>query len=175
MPRARRLVRGSVPRLHFVTPDVVERTVDRVCVAGILNARERSVFDAFALEKRRRDRVAGRLAVKRAMPAVVAREFNVSLAHANGTAIAAVARTTVDGSIAVDNEPLMPLSLDVVCRVMSVREIAALAVGERAPDPLAVWTVKEAGFKAARNVNVALREVEVTTMRSLAPTVRVEP
>ena len=174
MPRARRLVRGSFPRLHFVTPDVVERTVDRVGVAGILNARERSVFDAFALEKRRRDRVTGRLAAKRAMQAAVAREFNVSLAHTNGTAIAAVARTTADGSIGVDIEPLMPLSLD-VCRAMSVGEIAALAVGESAPDPLAVWTVKEAGFKAARNVNVALREVEVTTMGSLAPTVRVEP
>ena len=62
---------GALPRVHLVTPAIVERTVARYGLSRILTARERARFDAFALERRRRDWLAGRVAAKRALRATL--------------------------------------------------------------------------------------------------------
>ena len=58
---------GALPRVHLVTPAIVERTVARYGVSGILSATERATLDAFPIERRRRDWMAGRVAAKRAI------------------------------------------------------------------------------------------------------------
>ena len=60
-------VPGALPRVHLVTPAIVERTVARHGVRGILTNRERETLDAFAVERRRVDWLAGRVAAKRAV------------------------------------------------------------------------------------------------------------
>jgi phosphopantetheinyl transferase (holo-ACP synthase) len=60
-------VPGALPRVHLVTPAIVERTVARHGVRGILTDGERAAFDAFAVERRRVDWLAGRVAAKRAI------------------------------------------------------------------------------------------------------------
>ena len=58
---------GALPRVHLVTPAIVEWTVARHGVRGILTAREWATFDAFPSERRRVDWLAGRVAAKRAV------------------------------------------------------------------------------------------------------------
>jgi phosphopantetheinyl transferase (holo-ACP synthase) len=177
-----------------VTPAVVERTIGRLGVGGILNDREREVYNGFALEKRRRDWIAGRLAAKRAVRASVRRsagvtlpyaaitiwndatggprvavdgdscledDLNVSLAHADGAGVAAVARTATAGSVGVDIEGATSLDPALIRRVMGAREIEALGA-DGSLDPLAIWTAKEAAYKASAAVCSALRDVELT-------------
>jgi 4'-phosphopantetheinyl transferase EntD len=55
-----------------VTPAVVERTVARYGVHGILTERERETLAAFAVERRRRDWLAGRVAAVAAVRRVLA-------------------------------------------------------------------------------------------------------
>ena len=62
---------GALPRVHLVTPAIVERTVARHGVTGILSAREGASYSAFPLERRRRDWLAGRVAAKRALRAAL--------------------------------------------------------------------------------------------------------
>ena len=64
-------VTGALPRVHLVTPAIVERTVARYGLSGILSARERATFDAFPIERRRQDWLAGRVAAKRALRATM--------------------------------------------------------------------------------------------------------
>jgi phosphopantetheinyl transferase (holo-ACP synthase) len=55
------------PRVHLVTPAIVEQTVARHGVSGVLTQAERNTLDAFPVERRRQDWLAGRLAAKRAV------------------------------------------------------------------------------------------------------------
>jgi 4'-phosphopantetheinyl transferase len=59
------------PRIHLVTPAGLGRALAAAGgVRGLLSPAERATFDAFALQRRRRDWLAGRLAAKRAVRAV---------------------------------------------------------------------------------------------------------
>jgi phosphopantetheinyl transferase (holo-ACP synthase) len=60
-------VPGALPRVHLVTPAIVERTVARHGVRGILTVREQETFDAFPFEPRQAEWLAGRVAAKRAV------------------------------------------------------------------------------------------------------------
>jgi 4'-phosphopantetheinyl transferase len=57
------------PRVHLVTQAIVERTVARRGVAGLLTAVECDTLDTLSVERRRQDWLAGRLAAKRAVRA----------------------------------------------------------------------------------------------------------
>ncbi len=183
-----------------MTPAVVERTVARRGVEGILTAGERAAFDAFPLERRRRDWLAGRLAAKRALratcrgrggtvPAYTAIEIrndadgapgfaidgspeldgrlDISIAHSDGAAVAAVADRLASGPVGVDVEVTKPLSIGLVRRVLRSAEIDRLGGSSTIdPTPLEMWTAKEAAMKAARHLCEALRDVELSWTRA---------
>lgn len=186
---------GALPRVHLVTPAIVERTVARYGMAGILTPRERATVDAFPVERRRRDWLAGRIAAKRTLRAAlrergesvpayraieiwnaadgaprftidrrpeVGRQLNISISHANGTGLAAVASTMRSGTVGVDIEPTTPVSLALVARILVASELARLTAERDAPTPLALWTAKEAVMKAAHAICTALRQVELS-------------
>ena len=185
---------GALPRVHLVTPAIVERTVARYGVSGILSVSERATLDAFPLERRRRDWIAGRVAAKRAIRGTIrqrgdrapayraieiwndangaprfsirgrpelSEQINVSISHTDGAGLAAVGSTTDIGTIGVDIETTKPLSLDLVGRVLGSSERAQLEAGRPAPEPLVLWTAKEAAMKAANAFCTALRHVEL--------------
>jgi len=182
-------------RVHLVTPAIVDRAVARRGVEGILTVSERAVLDTLALERRRGDWLAGRLAAKRGLraacrrrgetvPAYTAIEIrndarsaprftiagrsdlddrlDISIAHSNGTAVAAVVDRLASGTVGVDVEVTKPLSVHLIKRVLRPEEIARLDVSSTvAPTPLEMWTAKEATLKAARHLCDALRDVEL--------------
>lgn len=90
--------------------------------------------------------------------------LNLSLAHADGVGFAAVAETTRCGSVGVDVEPDHPLSASRLRAVLTRREWRALQAGDPTdmPSPLALWTLKEAVFKADRGETfISPRHVEL--------------
>lgn len=60
---------GCPARVQLVTPAIVERTVARRGMSGVLTLAERATFDAFPTPRRRRDWLSGRIAAKRAVRA----------------------------------------------------------------------------------------------------------
>ena len=190
-----------------MTPAIVERTVARRGVAGVLDTSERTVLDALPVERRRRDWLAGRVAAKRALRAVcrargepapayneieiwntsdgaprfavkdrpeLAEQLNLSIAHSDGAAVAAVAETSASGSVGVDIEVTKPLARTLVQRVLRPSEIARLDADPAAhPSPLALWTAKEAAMKAAHQFCSALHDVELAWSGSRAHRARV--
>ena len=190
-------------RVHLVTPATVGRVVARCGVEGILTGSERAVLDSLALERRRADWLAGRIAAKRGLraacrrhgasvPAYTAIEIrndargapsfaiagrpdldarlDISIAHSNGAAVAAVADRLASGTVGVDVEVTKPLAMHLLQRVLRPEEIACLeALSHSAPTPLEMWTAKEATLKAARHLCGALRDVALswTTPRAL--------
>ena len=68
------VVSDALPRVHLVTPAIVDETIARHGahgVRGVLTDAEVATFDAFPAERRRRDWLAGRVAAKRALRAAV--------------------------------------------------------------------------------------------------------
>ena len=183
-------------RVHLVTPAIVERTVARRGVAGLLTPRERTVLEGIPAEGRRRDWLAGRVAAKRALRATCRRQhsavpsylaieilndadgapyftidgrpeladrLDISIAHTDGAAVAAIADTLASGRVGVDIEITKPLSLALVRRVLQPTELERLDGSSNAcPTPLEMWTAKEAAMKAARYLCNALRDVELS-------------
>ena len=89
--------------------------------------------------------------------------LDISIAHASGTAVAAVVDRLASGTVGVDVEVTKPLSMHLVKRVLRPAEIACLdAPSSAAPTPLEMWTAKEAALKAARHLCDALRDVELS-------------
>ena len=90
--------------------------------------------------------------------------LDISIAHSNGTAVAAVVDRLASGTVGVDVEVTKPLSPHLLKRVLRPEEIARLddALSNGAPTPLELWTGKEAAFKAARHLCDALRDVELS-------------
>jgi 4'-phosphopantetheinyl transferase EntD len=87
--------------------------------------------------------------------------FSLSIAHTEGTAIAAMAETAASGTVGVDIESTKPLPLALLQRVLTARELARLD-DRGGPSPLAMWTAKEAALKAAHRFCSALRDVELS-------------
>jgi len=94
--------------------------------------------------------------------AELAERFNLSIAHTEGTAVAAVAETSASGTVGVDIEGTKPLRLAIVKRVLTPAEIAVLRGPGEHPSPLTLWTAKEAALKAAHRFCRALRDVELS-------------
>jgi len=89
--------------------------------------------------------------------------LDISIAHCNGTAVAAVVDRVASGTVGVDVEVTKPLSIDLLKRVLRPEEIAHLdSLSNAAPTPLELWTAKEAAMKAARHLCDALRDVELS-------------
>jgi phosphopantetheinyl transferase len=89
--------------------------------------------------------------------------LDISIAHANGTAVAAVADRLASGTVGVDVEVTKPLSMHLLKRVLRPEEIARVeALSSTAPTPLELWTAKEAALKAARHLCDALRDVQLS-------------
>ena len=186
---------GALPRVHLVTPAVVERTVARYGVHGVLTERERETLAAFTVERRRRDWLAGRVAAKRALRRVLrdrgervpgydsvdvwndsngaprftvakrpglAAQLNLSIAHTEGTGVAAVADTAGAGTVGVDIERTTEVSMAAVRRILAAGELARLHGDEAPPSAIALWTAKEAAMKAASASCTALRHVELS-------------
>jgi 4'-phosphopantetheinyl transferase EntD len=92
-------------------------------------------------------------------------EWNISIAHDDGFAVCAIARTVRAGYVGVDIERNRPLSFDVLRHILTPRERVRLSRAEPTgtPRPLAFWTAKEAVVKAGREgVCTAMREVELS-------------
>jgi len=88
--------------------------------------------------------------------------LDISIAHSNGTAVAAV-MDRLSGTVGVDVEVTKPLSIELLKRVLRPHEIARLdALSNAAPTALEMWTGKEAAMKAARHLCDALRDVELS-------------
>jgi phosphopantetheinyl transferase (holo-ACP synthase) len=93
----------------------------------------------------------------------LAERLDISIAHTDGTAVAAGADLLASGSAGVDIELTRPLSLDLVRRVLRAEEIARLEESlDTGPTPLELWTAKEAALKAARHLCDALRDIELS-------------
>ena len=92
----------------------------------------------------------------------LADRLDVSIAHTDGAAAAAVADMLASGTVGVDIEITKPLSLELVRRVLQPGELERLDEAATAcPSPLELWTAKEAAMKAARHLCTTLREVEL--------------
>ena len=78
--------------------------------------------------------------------------LNLSLAHAGGVALAAVADTAQCGMVGVDVELDRALARQRLRSVLTAREWRALKTGDPmlVPSPLLLWMLKEAVFKADR-------------------------
>jgi phosphopantetheinyl transferase (holo-ACP synthase) len=89
--------------------------------------------------------------------------LDISIAHSNGTAVAAIANRLASGTVGVDVEVTKPLPMYLLKRVLRPEEIACLdALSNTAPTALEMWTAKEATLKAARHLCDALRDVELS-------------
>ena len=91
----------------------------------------------------------------------LADRLDVSIAHTDGMAAAAVADMLASGRVGVDIEITKPLPLELVRRVLQPGEIDHLREPVH-PTPLELWTAKEAAMKAARHLCTALRDVELS-------------
>jgi len=93
----------------------------------------------------------------------LANRLDISIAHTDGAAVAAIADTLASGRIGVDIEITRPLSLALVRRVLQPTELERLdETANTCPTPLEMWTAKEAAMKAARHLCNALRDVELS-------------
>ena len=93
----------------------------------------------------------------------LADRLDISIAHTDGAAVAAVADMLAAGTVGVDIEPTKPLSLTMVRRVLQPAELERLGEAATAhPTPLELWTAKEAAMKAARHLCTALRDIELS-------------
>ncbi|GAC1648032.1 MAG: hypothetical protein NVS4B3_03020 [Gemmatimonadaceae bacterium] len=90
--------------------------------------------------------------------------WNISIAHADGFAICAIARTAVAGYVGVDFEPERALTPDLLQYILTDAEQSQLRRSAlRATSlPLAIWTAKGAVVKAARGVCTAMQDVELS-------------
>jgi len=89
--------------------------------------------------------------------------LDISIAHSNGTAVAAIADRLASGTVGVDVEVTKPLPMHLLKRVLRPDEIACLdTLSNSAPTALEMWTAKEATLKAARHLCDALRDVELS-------------
>jgi 4'-phosphopantetheinyl transferase EntD len=189
------VVSGALPRVHLVTPAIVDKTIARHGVRGVLTDVEYRTLHAFPAEQRRRDWLAGRTAAKRALRAevrgrghgvlpygaielwnesdgaprfmiaglpAIGDQLNISIAHADGAAVAGVADTNASGTVGVDIEMTRALSDALVGRVLQPAEVARLRTQAAQPTALMIWTAKEAALKAAHADCSALRDVELT-------------
>jgi 4'-phosphopantetheinyl transferase len=103
-------------------------------------------------------------------------EWNISIAHDDGFAVCAIARTARAGFVGVDIERDRPLALHMLRYVLTPAERSRItdAKPAAAPAPLAVWTAKEAVVKAARGgVCDAMRQVELSWSGGGALTARI--
>ena len=89
-------------------------------------------------------------------------DFNISIGHAAGAAVAGVADSNSAGTVGVDIEPTQPLAAALLERVLHPTELARLARDGDHPTALALWTAKEAVMKATHSVSAALRDVELS-------------
>ena len=188
---------GALPRVHLVTPAIVDKTIARHGahgVRGVLADAEVATLNAFPVERRRRDWLAGRVAAKRALRAAMRERgqpvpdyraielwneedgaprfiiadmpklgdrLDISLSHTDGAAVASVADRHASGTVGVDIETTRALPMALVSRVLQPSEATHLARGPH-PEPIVMWTVKEAALKAAHTFCSALRDVELT-------------
>jgi 4'-phosphopantetheinyl transferase len=92
-------------------------------------------------------------------------EFNVSIAHHDGFAVAALAHTARCGFVGVDLEWDRPLADRLMRRVLTDGERQRLGSGERsqAPPNMALWSLKEAVLKASRDATrISMRHVDLS-------------
>ena len=93
----------------------------------------------------------------------LADRLDISIAHTDGAAVAAVADMLASGTVGVDIEITKPLSLELVRRVLQPGEAERLdETATACPTPLELWTAKEAAMKAASHLCTALRDVELS-------------
>ena len=93
----------------------------------------------------------------------LADRLDISIAHTDGAAVAAVADVLASGTVGVDIEVTRPLSLELVGRVLQPIELERLDdTATASPTPLELWTAKEAAMKAARHLRATLRDVELS-------------
>jgi 4'-phosphopantetheinyl transferase EntD len=92
----------------------------------------------------------------------LSQRFNLSIAHTEGAAIAALAETATSGTVGVDIESAKPLPLALLARVLTPTEMARLGAASGHPSPLDMWTAKEAALKAAHRFCGALRDIELS-------------
>ena len=93
----------------------------------------------------------------------LANRLDISIAHTDGAAVAAIADTLASGRVGVDIEITRPLSLSFVRRVLQPTELERIdETANACPTPLEMWTAKEAAMKAARHLCNALRDVELS-------------
>lgn len=93
----------------------------------------------------------------------VARRWNLSIAHTEGFALAALACTALSGTVGVDIERTKPLSAALIHRVLTVEEAERFEARHAfTPEPVVIWAVKEAALKAGRGQCEALRQIELT-------------
>lgn len=142
---------------------------------ALLTAAERAEYAAFRFPKRRHDWLLGRLAAKLALAesggpdpgAITIRKleggrpafdldapgWDLSITHGHGLAAALVAPAPVG----IDLEAVRPLEADAWRFFTSEDEQARLAAGELSP--IALWAIKEAGYKALHGAVPGLRHV----------------
>lgn len=92
----------------------------------------------------------------------LARRWNISIAHTDGAALAALADTERTGTVGVDIERTRPLSASLIRYALTADEARRFTDDRRTPAPLIIWAVKEAVLKATRGTCTALREIELT-------------
>ena len=93
----------------------------------------------------------------------LANRLDISIAHTDGAAVAAVTDMLASGTVGVDVEMTKPLSLALVRRVLQPTELEHLdKAATTCPTPLELWTAKEAAMKAARHLCTVLRDVELS-------------
>jgi 4'-phosphopantetheinyl transferase EntD len=103
-------------------------------------------------------------------------KWNISIAHDDGFAACAIARTAHAGYVGVDIERDRPLAPEMLRYALTAGERERLhsAALADAPAPLSIWMVKEAVVKAGRGeVCDAMRHVELSWGRRGALTARV--
>ena len=92
-------------------------------------------------------------------------EFNISIAHHDGFAVAALAHTARWGFVGVDLEWDRPLADRLLRRVLTTEERHRLETNERgiAPPNMALWSLKEAVLKASRDAaRISMRHVDLS-------------
>ena len=177
----------ALPRVHLVTPAIVDETIARQGahgVRGVLTDAEAATFDAFPVERRRRDWLAGRVAAKRALRAAV-RERGQPVPDyraielwndGDGAPRFIMARmpelsdqldislSHTDGAAVAsvaDRHASGTVGVDIeTTRPLPMSLVSRVWLIRQAP--IVMWTVKEAVLKAAHAVCTALRDVELT-------------
>jgi 4'-phosphopantetheinyl transferase EntD len=92
-------------------------------------------------------------------------EFNISISHHDGFAVAALAHKASCGVVGVDLEWDRPLADRLVHRVLTANERDRLNAAEsaHAPSNMALWCLKEAVLKASREASrISMWQVELS-------------